>query len=74
MFRTVTYLAAAALLTTGAVAAMAAQPDNRDVEVTINKTGEYCVRTPAATGSYLDRTECHSASDWQKQGVTISRR
>lgn len=76
MFRTITYLAAAALLTTGAVAAMAEQPADQaqDYKVTINKTGEYCVHKPAVTGSLIAKVECHSAQSWAKDGVTFQRR
>lgn len=74
MFRTITYLAAAAILTTGAVAAMAQPTETQDYTVKVDKAGNYCITTPAVTGSRLDRTECHSTQDWAKEGVTISRR
>lgn len=74
MFRTIAYLAAAAILTTGAVAAMAEQPNGQDYKVTINEAGKYCIRTPAVTGSRLDRVECRTASEWKKEGVSFSRR
>jgi len=42
--------------------------------VTINhKTGAYCIKSDAITGSILPQVECHSVSDWAKQGVTLSR-
>lgn len=74
MFRTITYLAAAALLTTGAVAAMAGQPDAAGYKVSVGKQGTYCITTPAVTGSMIDKVECRTADDWQKDGITISRR
>jgi len=73
MIRTITCAAAAILLTTGAVAAMAdtvAQP-----KISIDhKTGAYCIKSDAVTGSVIPQIECHSVSDWAKQGVTFSRR
>jgi len=72
MIRTIAYAAAAALLTTGAVAAMADTGDQPLVRID-QKTGNYCVKTPPITGSILPQIECHSVSDWAKQGVTFSR-
>lgn len=74
MFRTITYLAAAALLTTGAVAAMAEQPAAQDYKVTVNKAGKYCIHTPAVTGSLIAKVECQSVQSWAKDGVTFQQR
>ena len=73
MIRTIAYAAAAALLTTGAVAAMADTGSHPTVSVD-KKTGDYCVKTDPMTGSNLPSVECRSVSDWAKQGVTFSRR
>jgi hypothetical protein len=73
MFRTITYLAAAAILTTGAVAAMADTGDEA-FKVTVNKTGDYCIHTPAVTGSLIAKVECHTVENWAKNGVTFQRR
>jgi len=73
MFRTIAYAAAAALLTTGAVAAMADTGDQPTVSIN-KKTGNYCVKSDPITGSNLPSVECHSVSDRAKQGVTFSRR
>lgn len=32
-------------------------------------TKRYCVVTPAATGSFLNRKECRTRAEWMKQGV-----
>jgi hypothetical protein len=74
MFRTITYLAAAALLTTGAVAAMAAPTGDEVFKVTINKTGDYCIHAPAITGSLIPKVECRSVQSWARDGVTFQQR
>ena len=75
MIRSIACAAAAILLTTGAVAAMADTGTDGAPKVSINhKTGEYCIKSDAITGSILPQVECHSVSDWAAQGVTFSRR
>jgi hypothetical protein len=73
MIRTLTCAAAAILLTTGAVAAMADTVEQPHVRID-HKTGDYCIASDAITGSIIRPVECHSVSDWAKQGVTFSRR
>jgi hypothetical protein len=73
MIRTITCAAAAVLLTTGAVAAMA-NPSNQPTVSIDHKTGAYCLKSDAVTGSRIPQVECHSVSDWATQGVTFSRR
>jgi hypothetical protein len=73
MIRTIAFAAAAIVLTTGTVAALADTTTDQ-AKVTIAKDGEYCVRTPAITGSIIDRVECHTQQDWAKLGVTFGRR
>jgi hypothetical protein len=73
MFRTVAYAAAAVLLTTGAVAAMA-DTGVQPIVTVDHKTGNYCLRSDAVTGTMIPQTECHSVDEWSKQGVTFSRR
>jgi len=72
MIRSIACAAAAVLLTTGAVAAMADTGDRPTVTIN-HKTGAYCIKSDAITGSILPQVECHSVSDWAKQGVTLSR-
>ncbi len=75
MIRSIACATAAILLTTGAVAAMA--DTGTDAAPTVNidhKTGEYCIKSDAITGSIIQHVECHSVSDWAAQGVTFSRR
>ena len=73
MIRSIACAAAAVLLTTGAVAAMADTGDQPTVRID-HKTGDYCLTTEAMTGTNIAQTECRSVSDWAKQGVTFSRR
>jgi len=73
VIRTIACAAAAVLLTTGAVAAMADTGAQPIVRID-HKTGAYCVQSDAVTGSILPQVECHSVGDWAKQGVTFSRR
>jgi hypothetical protein len=73
MIRTVACAAAAVLLTTGAVAAMADTGNQPTVRID-QKTGKYCLQSAPITGSILPEVECHSVDDWAKQGVTFSRR
>lgn len=73
MIRTIAYAAAAVLLTTGAVAAMADTGAAQTVRVD-HKTGDYCLQSDAVTGSRIPQVECHSVSEWSKQGVSFSRR
>jgi hypothetical protein len=73
MIRSIAYATAAILLTTGTVAAMADTGNTPIVRVD-HKTGAYCLQSDAITGSHLPQVECHSVSDWAKQGVTFSRR
>jgi hypothetical protein len=73
MFRTIACAAAAVLLTTGAVAAMA-DTGVKSTVVVDHKTGKYCLRSDAVTGSIIPLNECHTVDDWAKQGVTFSRR
>ena len=73
MIRTIACAAAAVLLTTGAVAAMA--DTGTQPKISINqKTGDYCVTSDAITGSMIPQEECHSVGEWAQQGVTFSRR
>jgi hypothetical protein len=65
---------AAAVLTTGAVASLAATPDQGDLKVTVSKAGDYCVHAPAVGGSMIGQTTCRSQADWAKDGVTFTRR
>lgn len=73
MIRSIACAAAAVLLTTGAVAAMADTGNQQKVSID-QKTGAYCVKSDAVTGSHIPQTECHSVGDWAKQGVSFSRR
>lgn len=73
MIRTIACAAAAVLLTTGAVAAMADTGPQPTVSIN-QKTGEYCLTGDVVTGTLIPRKECHSVSEWAKQGVTFSRR
>ena len=73
MFRTIACAAAAVLLTTGAVAAMA-DTGNQPTVVVDHKTGNYCLKSDAVTGSIIPQVECHSVADWSKQGISFSRR
>jgi hypothetical protein len=69
MIRHLIAATAAIVLTGTAVAALAETPTAK-----INAAGEFCVRTPAQTGSRIDRIECKSQAEWAKEGVTFSRR
>ncbi len=73
MIRSITCAAAAILLTTGAVAAMAENFDQPKVTID-HKTGAYCVSSGVFTGSRIPQRECRSVGDWAKDGVTFSRR
>ncbi len=75
MIRFVAAAAAAAVLTTGAVAALAdpVQSDQPKVRF-VAKTGEYCIETPAVTGSIITNVRCQTEAGWAKDGVLISRR
>jgi len=73
MIRTIACAAAAVLLTTGAVAAIADTGRQPSVHID-RKTGSYCLESDAITGSRISQLECHSIGDWAKQGVTFSRR
>jgi hypothetical protein len=73
MIRTIACAAAAVLLTTGAVAAMADTGAQPTVRID-HKTGAYCLQSDAVTGSRIPQVECHSIGDWAQQGVTFSRR
>jgi hypothetical protein len=61
---------AAAAITFGAVSALNAETPTK---VSVNDKGEYCLTTPAVTGSRIDSQECHSSAVWAKKGVTFSR-
>ena len=74
MIRFFTAAIAAAVLTTGAVASLAAAPNQDKAQVTIAKNGDYCVRGPVVTGELVAPSECRSVSEWAKDGVTFSRR
>ncbi|WP_298690315.1 hypothetical protein [uncultured Sphingomonas sp.] len=73
MIRSIACAAAAVLLTTGAVAAMADTGVQPTVRID-HKTGAYCLRSEPVTGTMIPTNECHSVDDWAKQGVTFSRR
>lgn len=73
MIRTITTAIAAAILTTGAVAALA-DTGNPDIEkITVSRSGEYCLQYRAVTGSRISPQECRSKADWSKDGVTFNR-
>jgi hypothetical protein len=65
---------AAAILTTGAVASLAAAPDGSEPTVRIDKAGKYCVTAPPVGSELVARTECRSVRSWASEGVTFSRR
>lgn len=72
MFRMITTAIAAAILTTGAVAALA-ETGNPDVEkITVRSGGDYCLQYRPITGTRLSKQECHSKSEWAKDGVTFN--
>lgn len=72
MIRTITTAIAAAILTTGAVAALA-DTGNPDVEkITVSDAGDYCLQYRPATGSRIAPKECRSKADWAKDGVTFN--
>jgi hypothetical protein len=72
MFRIISTAIAAAVLTTGAVAALA-DTGNPDVkQITINDAGDYCLEYRATTGTRLGHQECLSKAEWAKQGVTFN--
>ena len=73
MIRSIACAAAAVLLTTGAVAAMADTGDLPSVSID-HKTGDYCIETGPITGTMLPRVECRSVDDWARKGVTFARR
>jgi len=73
MIRTIAYAAAAVLLTSGTVAAMADTGEQPKVSID-QKTGNYCLKSDPITGSRIGQIECHSTIDWAKQGVSFSRR
>jgi hypothetical protein len=70
------YLAtfAAAVLVSGAGPSLAAVDEPNDLQVTVDKAGVYCISTPAVGAELVAPTDCRSASDWAKAGVTFSRR
>jgi hypothetical protein len=75
LIRTLTITAAAALLTAGAVATVAAPVSSDQPKVSIDpKTGNYCLTSDAVTGSRIADTECKSREAWQKEGVTFGHR
>ncbi len=73
MIRTIAFAAAALVLTTGAVAALADSTADQ-TKVSIDKDGRYCIKTPAITGSIIDRVKCHTQAEWAKLGVGFGRR
>jgi hypothetical protein len=71
MFRYAFSAVAAAVITFGTVSALNAETPAQ--KVTIDQNGEYCVTDAAMTGSRIPHTECHSAGEWSKMGVTFAK-
>jgi hypothetical protein len=73
MFRIITTAIAAAVLTTGAVAALADTANPEIEKITVTDSGDYCLRYRPLTGSLIAHQECHSKAEWAKDGVSFSR-
>jgi hypothetical protein len=73
MFRMITAALAAAVLTTGAVAALADTGNPTVEKITVKSTGDYCLHYATVTGSMISKQECQSKSAWAKDGVTFNR-
>ncbi len=75
MIRFIASAAAAVILTTGAVAALAEPAQSDQPKVTFDqKSGKYCITTPAEIGTRIPKTTCRTTEDWAKDGVIISHR
>lgn len=58
---------AAAVLTTGTVAALAETPVRK---ASIDANGQYCLRTRIGD-SMMEKRECRSKEDWAQDGITV---